>query len=132
MLTPTELKDIFRRVNDWAMEKSPLISKLELQIGCPQIAAHRKAGDKRAMFHVGHRKGKVCADPKALRLPVEFLVGLFLHEMGHPLAMKIYGKSEQWHADNSIKEILGVRIQYGGPLLLEYVAPSVADRILGR
>jgi hypothetical protein len=66
----------------------------------------------------------------ACQLSENFLVGLFLHEIGHPLAMKIYGQTEQWDADRSIREVLGVRIRYGGPLILEYVAPSVARRII--
>jgi len=123
------LKGLFDRVNNWAMKKSPLVDRRTLQVGCPEIAARRKDGDVRAFFHVGHRPGKVCADSMACQLPEHFLVGLFLHEIGHPLAMRVYRKTEQWDADRAVKEILGVHIRYGGPLVLEYVAPSVAKRI---
>jgi hypothetical protein len=46
--------------------------------------------------------------------------------------MRVYRKTEQWDADRAVKEILGVHIRYGGPLVLEYVAPSVAKRIIWR
>lgn len=128
MLTHEELKFLFRRVNNWAMERQSIVPRLRFRVQCPYITATRKKGDKRAFFHV--EKGIVCADPAACKLPLHFLVGLFLHEIGHPLATRIYGRSEQWDADRSIKEVLGVKIHYGGPWVLEYVAPSVAKQII--
>ena len=124
-----DIRELFNRVNEWAIKKSPLVPKLSLELGCSEIVACQRAGDIRAVCHVGHKKGKVCADIKAHRLPINFLVGIFLHEIGHPLAMRVYRRSDQWDADRAVKEILGVNIRYGGPLVLEHVSMSVAKKI---
>jgi hypothetical protein len=131
-MTKTQyLQEAFRRVNAWAMSKCPQVSRLSLHVRCHSIKRRLHSGDPRALFHVGHKAGKVCTiDERVAVLPVTYLVGLFLHEMGHPLALKLYKKSEQWHADRSIKRCLGVQIRYRGPLLLEWVPSSTARMIL--
>jgi hypothetical protein len=82
-------------------------------------------------MHVGHRSGKVCASAAAARLPVEHVVGLFLHELGHPMAMAAWRRSEQEDADRAVREFLGVRLRYRGPLLLQWVPRRVARMVLG-
>ena len=123
------LRWVWEHVIAWARRRSRRIPALSLRVGCPMIQAHRR-DSKRAFMHTHHLPGKVCAAPEAAFLPVGHLVALLLHEIGHPLANRLYGVSEQEDADKSIKDVLGVVIRYKGPLLLEWVAPSVVKRIL--
>jgi len=123
------LTSAFEAVLAWARRQSRRAPALLLQIGCPQIAAHRRR-DKRAYFHVGHRPGKVCVSPAAAKLSDNHLVGLILHELGHPMAMVAWGRSEQEDSDKSVRDFLGVRLHYRGPLLLQWVPDSVVRRVL--
>jgi hypothetical protein len=125
------LKKIFRQVNDWAIKQSKAVSRLSLHVGCPLVYRMRRFGNPRALMHVGHYKRKVCTVPVAAKLPIEYIVGLFLHEIGHPLALRIYNRSEQWDADLNVKELLGVKIHYKGPYLLECVDKKDVKKILG-
>lgn len=125
------LKQLFAAVHEWAEKRCEVpVPRLSLSVGCPEIERRFRRGDARSFFHVGHKMGRVCASPRAAKLPVHFLVGLMLHEIGHPLAIKVYGRSDQWDADRSIKEFLGVRIHYGGPLILEFVPWGLAKKII--
>ena len=54
-----------------------------------------------------------------------------MHELAHPMAMRTWGRSEQEDADLVVHEILGVRLRYAGPLLIQRVSAPVAARILG-
>lgn len=126
------LNEIWRRVYAFARSKSKLVPRLVLKVGCPQIERHRRM-DPRAFMHTGgrHAAGQVHASPDAAMLPIQFIAGLFLHEIGHPLAMRVMRRSEQEDADRSILEHVGVKIRYGGPLLLEYLSPSDMRRVFG-
>src|SRR5512136_1740266 len=127
-MTDTEyLQHLFRTVHVWAKSQFAEVPRLSLNVGCPDVEKRLKKGDARAFFHVGHVPRKVCASPRAATLPVHFLVGLMLHEIGHPLAKKMYGRSHQWDADNSIHQFVGVNIHYGGPLILEFVPPKIVQ-----
>ena len=123
------LKDLWTRVHRYASSKSRHVPKLRIFVGCGSLSRARKR-DPRIFFHVGHRPGVVCVHPDAHKLSVEHLVGLYLHEIGHPLAQRKWGVSEQVDADRAVKEFLGVKLHYKGPLLLEWVPYSVAKRIL--
>lgn len=79
---------------------------------------------------MGHLDGVVCCHPSAAELPDTHLAGLFLHELGHVLAWNEYGRTEQPDADAAVRELLGVRIFYRGPLLLEWVSPARAKAVL--
>ena len=112
------------------MRKYPKLPRLTLRIGCPQIQRARRAGNPRAFFHVGaHDPGKVCTVDAAAKLDDSYLVGLMLHELGHVIAAKEFGRSDQIDADDAVRRFLGVKLHYHGPLLLEWVPPSVARRI---
>ena len=124
------LRDAFKRVHAWARRQSRRVPPLRLKVGCPMVAASRRR-DKRAYMHVDHLKGVVCTIPAAAQLSANHLVALFLHEIGHPMAMKAWGRSEQEDADKSVRDFLGVRLRYRGPLLLEWVPTRTAKRILG-
>ena len=82
-------------------------------------------------MHTMHRRGQVCASARAAELPIESVIGLTLHEVGHHLAELVWGSSEQNEADAVVAKLLGVRIMYAGPLLIQRVSASVAARILG-
>jgi hypothetical protein len=123
------LREAFARVHAWARRRTRRVPPLTLAVGCSQIAARRRH-DPRAFAHVGHRVGRVCISAAAAKLPVEHVVGLCLHEIGHPLAQRVWGRSEQEDADAAVREFLGVRLSYVGPLLLQHVPTRVARRIL--
>lgn len=124
------LRDTWERVHRWARRKSKSVPRLELRVDCPLIKRTRLESP-RAYMHTLHRPGRLCVSSAAAQLSLPHLVGLYLHEIGHPLATKAYGQTEQEDADRAVKEILGVKIHYKGPLLLEWVSPAVAVRILG-
>jgi hypothetical protein len=124
------LRDTWQRVLHWACRRSPKVRALKLNVNCALVKRTR-AASPRAYMHTLHKRGKVCVHGDAAALSLPQLVGLYLHEIGHPLAQDAYGRSEQEDADRAVKEFLGVKIQYKGPLLLEWVSPSVARRILG-
>lgn len=124
------LQRTFERVWHWAAARSPRVPPLLLYIGCPEIEDRRRSGDPRALFHVGHIPGFVCTIPEAGLLPDTYLVGLMLHELGHPMAMAAWRRSEQEDADKAVLDFLRIRLRYKGPLLLEWVPPSVARAIL--
>lgn len=121
------LQEAFKRVHGWARRKSRRVPPLRLVVGCRGVAAGRRR-DKRAFMHV--RRGVVCTTPAAADLPIEYLVGLLLHEHGHPMATKAWGRSCQEDADKAVRDFLGVRLHYRGPLLLEWVPKRIALRIL--
>ena len=124
------LREAFKRVHAWARRKSRLVPPLRLLVGCPQIAKMRRR-DKRVFMHVGHRGPRtICTSPTAASLSANHVVALFLHEVGHPLATKLWGRSEQEDSDKSVRDILGVRLHYRGPLILQWVPDKLVQRIL--
>lgn len=125
-----ELERLFALVHAWARKRSRRVPKLSLHVGCEDVAKHRRGGDQRAFFHVGHLKNRVCTTLQAADLHPCFLVGLMLHEIGHPMAQMAWGTSEQYDADRAVREFIGVRLVYKGPLLLEWVSPTVVERIV--
>lgn len=132
MTSAGHLHAVWSRVYAFARSRSKLVPRLTLKVGCPAIARHRRT-DPRAFMHTGgqHAPGQVHASPEAAKLPIQFIVGLLVHEIGHPLATRVYSRSEQEDADSACLKILGVKIRYGGPLIIEYVSPSDLRRILG-
>lgn len=126
-----ELERIFALVRAWARSRSRRVPMLSLQIGCPEVARTRRSGNPRALFHVGHLPGKVCCSPLAAHLDHNYLVGLILHEFGHPMAQKAWGRSEQEDADRAVKDFLGVKLSYKGPLLLECAPLKIVKQIIG-
>lgn len=67
----------------------------------------------------------------AALLDDEYLTALFLHEIGHVLALAAWGTTEQDDADEAVRQFLGVKIHYRGPLLLEWASPAAVKRVLG-
>jgi len=93
----------------------PKLSRIKLFIGCPVIRQERKKS-KRAFCHVGHHKEAICCAPETARLPLNHIVGLLLHELGHLATGKGDLEADVWCA-----KVLGVPIQYKGKLHLEWV-----------
>jgi len=123
------LRDRWARVYAYARRRSKRVPTLSLAVGCRQIL-NRRGHDRRAYFHVGHVPGKVCTVLAAAQLSDNHLVGLMLHELGHPMAQKAWGVSEQSHADNAVHAFLGVRLTYRGPRVLQWVSTRTARQIL--
>lgn len=123
------LRDRWRKVYSWARKRSKRVPRLSLAVGCRQIL-NRRGHDLRAFFHVGHVPGKVCTVLAAAKLSDNHLVGLILHELGHPMAQAAWGYSEQEQADAAVHAFLGVKIRYKNFLVLQWVPTHVAMRIL--
>lgn len=120
---------IWRKVYAYARRKSKLVPRLSLNVGCSMVAGHRQR-DTRAFMHTNHKPRVVCSSPTAATLELKYVVGLFFHEIGHEVATRAYGVSEQWDADSSCLQFLGIRIRYGGPLLLEYVSDRDLKKVM--
>lgn len=126
----SRLRLFWEKVLRWARSRSPHAPALTLRVDCGLTQKHRQSSP-RAYMHTLHLPGKVCVSSEACTLSPAHLVGLYLHELGHPMATKVYGRSEQEDADRAVKEFLGVTIRYKGPLLLEWVSPAAVKKILG-
>lgn len=123
------LRDVWRRVYAFARRKSSRVPRLSLFVGCQQILNRRKH-DKRSFCHVGHVAGKVCTVLATAKLPLKYIYGLMVHEISHPLAQRLWGRSEQSHADSAAAALLGLKIHYGGPLILQYLSASDVKKVL--
>ena len=108
---------------------APIPARAGVVIDCALVRKHREK-DPRAYFHVGH-KGDfiICAALEAGYLPDEHLYALVLHEFGHPLAWKAWGKSEQEHADWIGHGLLGIPILYKSSLTLQWITPKDVKRL---
>jgi hypothetical protein len=92
---------------------------------CKDVRADRERGNKRAFFHVGHKgPWTICHDLTAGRLNDSHLYGLVLHEFGHPLAMKLFGRSRQEDADLAITKITDLPILYKTGWVVQWIAPG--------
>lgn len=127
--TQARVQGIWERLVRWARRKSRRPLRYQLLFDCDLIKK-TVSQSPRAYMHTLHRTGKVCVASDVGELPVPNIVGLLLHELGHPLAQEVYGRSEQEDADRAVREILGVKIKYKGALLLEWVSPPVCKSIL--
>jgi hypothetical protein len=123
------LRRFWARVIAWAKKKCDKVPTLALRVDCPLVRRTRKTSP-RAFMHTLHAPGKLCVAREAAGLTSEHLCGLFVHEISHPLAQRLYGRSEQEDADKIAREVLGIKILYKGPLLLEWISPSEVRRIL--
>lgn len=129
-MTKERLTAIWNAVYAYGRKKYPKLARLGLTVGCRDLTVARRV-DPRAFMHTGgHARGKVCSSPAAAMLSTEHLVGLFLHELGHNIAAKEWRRSEQEDADKAVRDFLGVKIKYRGPLLLEWVTTKEARRVL--
>lgn len=123
------VRGIWERVVRWARRRSRKPLRYTLRFDCALILRNASQSP-RAYMHTLHLPGKICCASDVAALPVPNIVGLLLHEIGHPLASELYGRSEQEDADRAVREVLGIRIKYKGALLLEWVSPPVVKRIL--
>lgn len=124
------LHEIFSRVHRFAKAKFPRTPHLSLLVGCKDIEKYRR-GSKRSFCHTFHRDGIVCATQALVTLQINFIVGIYLHEVGHAIAMKEWNCSGEPDADLAVLQFLGVNLGYKGPLTLEWVPDEVVRRVLG-
>lgn len=71
-------------------------------------------------MHTGDIPGTVCCHPAAKKLSDSYLIGLFLHELGHMAT-----NSGEKAADAWVFTQLGIPIEYRGELILEWVDPKI-------
>ena len=109
--------------------RAPVGRAVRLEL-CEDVRRDRERGNKRAFFHVGH-KGiwTICTDPITGRLPDGHLYGLVLHEFGHPLAWKLFGKSRQEDADRAIWDMTRIPILYRTGWIVQWVPAASVRRI---
>jgi hypothetical protein len=120
-------EDVFRYLTRRKVKGMPKRASVKQ---CQMIISQRDKGDKRAFFHVCHRgMWTLCTVPESGRLPDTYLYALVLHEFGHPLAYRYYGKSRQEDADRAIWEATGIPVLYRSDLVLQWVPPAVVRNI---
>ena len=124
-----ELELAFRVVRAFVAKAWPAARFVRLQIGCSEILAFRRNNEglvaQRALMHMGHKQGVICALSVCSRLPPSFVTGLFLHEFGH-----LGSGGGELEADAWVRDVLGIRIEYKSALDLEWVPDHTVARIL--
>ena len=97
------------------------------------LAAAEHMRNARSFAHVFHREAPdaevICVAPEYYDLPVEFKVGVFLHELGH-LALKNREHTEE-DADRKAERMSGIRIyrrEYGRAKNLECIRAGDVER----
>lgn len=124
------LREIFSRVLQFSKRQFPRTPNLSLAVGCKDIEKYRR-GSKRSFCHMFHRDGIVCTVPTIVTLKINFIVGIFLHEIGHAISMKEWDCSGEPDADLAVLQFLGVNLGYKSDLTLEWVPDDVVGRVLG-
>ena len=124
------LHEIFSCVHRFSKKKFPRTPSLSLLIGCKDIENYRRES-KRSFCHVFHRSGAVCTVPALVTLSINFIIGIFFHEVGHTIAMKEWNCSKEPDADLAVLQFLGINLSYKGDLTLEWVPNDVVKRVLG-
>ena len=126
----TRLIGIFERVRRFVSTRVRGFSRAKLRLDCREILLFRRThrgylGD-RAIMHAGHG-GSICSIRWAAGLSDTTLVSMFLHEFGH-----LAGNDGEPEANAWVLEKFGIRIEYKGPLDLQWIKPALARRILAR
>ena len=126
---PSRLALAFSVARAFVASRWPAARFVRLKVGCPEIEHLRRSGQgavsERALMHVGHLQGTVCASPAAGNHDDRYLFGLLLHEFGH-----LGSGGGEMDADRWVLEEFGVRILYDGPLDLERVDGDVVSRVV--
>ena len=123
------LQVIWGKVFSFATQKSKDVPRLSLFVGCDVITQERHSS-KRAFCHVGHYSGKVCTVLDLVTVPVNYIVGIYLHEIGHCVSSNVWGSLSEKDADLAVLKFLGVNLQYKSNLTLEWVPDSVVREVL--
>ncbi len=124
------LRSIFNKVYQFAKSMAgSAVPKLSLFVGCDLIQKDRRSS-KRAFCHVGHRPIKVCTSPHLANIEINFVVGIYLHEIGHCIAAKVWGRSREQDADLAVLEFFGVNLRYKSDLTLEWAPDEVVREVL--
>lgn len=111
----------------------PVPRRVRLLMDCRLIRKNRdQEGDPRAYFHVSHvSKWTICGAHEAGWLNDNHLYGLVLHEFGHPLAWRFYGRSKQEDADRAIFDTTGVPILYKSGIVLQWITDADVRLVRG-
>jgi hypothetical protein len=100
-----------------------------LQVDCKRIYEFRKANPgyigERALMHVGCGRLMVCTVRWAAGLADGNLAPMFLHEFGH-----IGNGYTEPAANGWVLRNFGIKIEYRGPLDLQWLPPLTVRRIL--
>ena len=126
-----------RRIERAFREVYGLLARLGAPVGraprlelCKDVLRDRDRGTRRAYFHVGHKgMWTVCTVPLTGNLSDEHLYGLVLHEFGHPLAWKLFGKSRQEDADRAIFDLTGIPILYRTGWVVQWITTGDVRRV---
>jgi len=127
----------FRRIERAISEVYGFLIQMKAPVGrsvklaaCYDVRRDRERGNKRAFFHVGHKgPWTICTDPITGCLSDSHLYGLVLHEFGHPLAYKLFGKSRQEDADQAIWKLTGIPILYRTGWTVQWITPGDVRRV---
>lgn len=127
----------FRRIQRAFHEVWVFLRRLKAPVGpapclelCGDVHRDRERGNKRAYFHVGHKgMWTVCTVPLTGRLNDSHLYGLILHEFGHPLAWKLYGKSGQEDADRAIWDLTRIPILYRTGWIVQWIPAADVRKV---
>jgi hypothetical protein len=123
------LQSVFQAVRQFVSRSCPEVAHVALKFDCKELIHFRKTHPgylgERALMHVGCGAGMVCSIRWAAGLSDSNLAALFLHEFGH-----LAGGESEPSANGWVEKVFGIRIEYRGPLDLEWIPPVVARRIL--
>lgn len=96
-----------------------------LAFECSMANREHEASD-RQFCHVGHRLFKICHARATERLALPWKLGLVVHEFGH-LALcgprMIQRRHTEADANHAGELVTGVKVQFKGPLVLEWADP---------
>jgi len=124
------LADAFLRVKGYASRRGEDVRRLWLNVGCPRVEDDRRSlsgvEGRRAFAHVMHLPSAVCVARGAAALPLQVKLGLLVHEVGH-----LIGGPGEDDADIAALEVLGLRVEYFGPLRLERLRREDVRKVMG-
>jgi hypothetical protein len=119
-------EEAFQKVRAFAAAGEASLSGVEL-VACKEVRSGvARSSRHRAFMHTGHLDGKVCYAPPIRLLPLNYVVGILLHEFGH-----LGSKGGEAEADQWVLVKLGIALEYKGKLCLEWVDDATAKKILG-
>ena len=123
----TDLVAVFAKVRQFVAFKFPELASAVMR-ACPEI--RRTTSSSRAYAHVGHMRHQrgdyVCIHPATANLPLQYQIGVILHEFGHLGSGEGDDVADRWIFEN-----FGIAIEYRGPKTLEWVPKSALSVITG-
>lgn len=120
-------EEAFAKVRAFVAAAAPDLAGVELT-ACAEVRGEKSPFKRRsrAFMHTGHLPGRICFAPPMRLLPLNFVVGILLHEFGH-----LGSNGGEVEADTWVVSKLGIALEYKGKLCLEWVDDATARRVLG-